>query len=226
MQVLGVTCDNASNNDTMIEELARVLPGFAGAPNRVRCFTHVLNLVAKSLIRQFDAEADKDDAADGADERELAELAAGLDAEEAATRASAAAEDDDESFGVDDDTDDEFDALNELSEDEKAQFLEDIRPVKLVLAKVRPRCSSSAPYDEPLTFLHVPASQIRLQGRQLDNDLAPCMEDAPRGDGLACEVDSAGRPDSVEFNLRHVEFGAGVPRCHRPDVWGAGERLA
>ncbi|TFK82778.1 hypothetical protein K466DRAFT_578026 [Polyporus arcularius HHB13444] len=34
-RVLGVTCDNTSNNDTMIEELASVLPSFPGAPNRV-----------------------------------------------------------------------------------------------------------------------------------------------------------------------------------------------
>ncbi|KAI0743016.1 hypothetical protein C8Q80DRAFT_1081465, partial [Daedaleopsis nitida] len=52
--VLGVTCDNASNNDVMITRLAALLPDFDGPPNRVRCFAHVLNLVAKSLIRQFD----------------------------------------------------------------------------------------------------------------------------------------------------------------------------
>ncbi|TFK82777.1 hypothetical protein K466DRAFT_499680, partial [Polyporus arcularius HHB13444] len=85
----------------------------------------------------FDAEVDKDKAADGADERELAELAAGLEAEEAATRASAAAEDVEEGGSEDDDPDNEFDALEDLSDDEKTQFLEDVRPVKLVLAKLR-----------------------------------------------------------------------------------------
>ncbi len=153
-----MTCDNASNNDTMIDELARVLPSFAGAPNRVRCFTHVLNLVAKSLIRQFDAEVDKDEAADDADERELAELAAGLEAEEAATRASSAAEDVDEGGSGDDDPDDEFDALEELSDDEKAQFLEDIRPVKLVLAKVR--CQSLCSQDAKM-YSHYIVFQLR-----------------------------------------------------------------
>ncbi|TFK81779.1 hypothetical protein K466DRAFT_452428, partial [Polyporus arcularius HHB13444] len=53
-QVLGVTCDNATNNDAMVEALMKLLPGFPGEVNRVRCFTHILNLVAKSLIRQFD----------------------------------------------------------------------------------------------------------------------------------------------------------------------------
>ena len=59
----------------MIARLASLLPDFDGPPNRVRCFAHVLNLVAKSLIRQFDADIDKEAAAQGADERELAELA-------------------------------------------------------------------------------------------------------------------------------------------------------
>ena len=50
----------------MIKRLATLLPDFEGQPSRVRCFAHVLNLVAKSLIRQFDADLDKA-AADGLD---------------------------------------------------------------------------------------------------------------------------------------------------------------
>ncbi|RDX54668.1 hypothetical protein OH76DRAFT_1315606, partial [Lentinus brumalis] len=53
-QVMCVTCDNASNNDTMIEEIARLLPFFEGQYHRVRCFSHIVNLVAKSMLRQFD----------------------------------------------------------------------------------------------------------------------------------------------------------------------------
>ncbi|KAI1783385.1 hypothetical protein LXA43DRAFT_837949, partial [Ganoderma leucocontextum] len=55
-QSLAVTCDNATNNDTMIDAMATDprLPEFDGKLARVRCFLHILNLVAKSLIRQFD----------------------------------------------------------------------------------------------------------------------------------------------------------------------------
>jgi hypothetical protein len=47
LQVLGIVCDNASNNDTMINQLGLLLPGFKGRPARVRCFAHILNLVVK-----------------------------------------------------------------------------------------------------------------------------------------------------------------------------------
>ncbi|KAF8886590.1 hypothetical protein BD779DRAFT_1441552 [Infundibulicybe gibba] len=39
--------DNAMPNDTMIDELAKLISAFPGAANRTRCFTHILNLTAK-----------------------------------------------------------------------------------------------------------------------------------------------------------------------------------
>ncbi|EIW62755.1 uncharacterized protein TRAVEDRAFT_114619, partial [Trametes versicolor FP-101664 SS1] len=53
-QALGLTCDNASNNDVMVDHLGYALPGFEGSVGRVRCFAHVVNLVVKSLLTQFD----------------------------------------------------------------------------------------------------------------------------------------------------------------------------
>ncbi|TFK61912.1 hypothetical protein BDN72DRAFT_749645, partial [Pluteus cervinus] len=52
--ILSITCDNATNNDAMIEELVNLLDNFPGPANQTRCFTHVLNLVVKSMIKQFD----------------------------------------------------------------------------------------------------------------------------------------------------------------------------
>ncbi|TFK77645.1 hypothetical protein K466DRAFT_439805, partial [Polyporus arcularius HHB13444] len=52
-QMMSITCDKVSNNDTMIQVLARRLPGFEGAFHRVRCFAHVIQLVAKSMLRNF-----------------------------------------------------------------------------------------------------------------------------------------------------------------------------
>jgi hypothetical protein len=54
-QLLGVVCDNAANNGTMVKELGRLLEteGFGGEASRVRCFAHTLNLVVKAILRQF-----------------------------------------------------------------------------------------------------------------------------------------------------------------------------
>ncbi|KAH7926228.1 hypothetical protein BV22DRAFT_990314, partial [Leucogyrophana mollusca] len=53
-QILSVTADNASSNDTMTTELASLVPTFSGESTRTRCFLHIVNLVAKSIIREFD----------------------------------------------------------------------------------------------------------------------------------------------------------------------------
>lgn len=47
IQVLALTTDNASNNITLVDELADLLNGFQGSLAWIRCFAHVLNLVVK-----------------------------------------------------------------------------------------------------------------------------------------------------------------------------------
>ncbi|PBK85576.1 hypothetical protein ARMGADRAFT_891383, partial [Armillaria gallica] len=51
--VLCLTCNNMTNNDTMANDLANCIPSFPGQAHRVSCFAHIVNLVAKSLLRQF-----------------------------------------------------------------------------------------------------------------------------------------------------------------------------
>jgi len=58
-QILGVTADNASNNDKMIEHLATLIETFPSTANQTRCFTHILNLIAKSILHQFEAPKSK-----------------------------------------------------------------------------------------------------------------------------------------------------------------------
>ncbi|KAF8546755.1 hypothetical protein OG21DRAFT_1426189 [Imleria badia] len=53
-EILSVTCNNTSNNDAMIRELAWKVVGFGGETTYTRCFLHVVNLVAQTLIHQFD----------------------------------------------------------------------------------------------------------------------------------------------------------------------------
>lgn len=53
--MLAVTCDNASNNDTMVAALGRKVPSFDGERMRGRCFAHILNLIIKSILQQFES---------------------------------------------------------------------------------------------------------------------------------------------------------------------------
>ncbi|KAG1747816.1 uncharacterized protein EDB91DRAFT_1048098, partial [Suillus paluster] len=46
--------DNASNNNTMTAELADLVAHFGGESAWTCCFLHVVNLIAKSLIKEFD----------------------------------------------------------------------------------------------------------------------------------------------------------------------------
>lgn len=46
-QILAITGDNASNNDTLVSELEFMLNGANSTATRVRCFAHVLNLIVK-----------------------------------------------------------------------------------------------------------------------------------------------------------------------------------
>ncbi|KAF8443710.1 hypothetical protein L210DRAFT_3313983, partial [Boletus edulis BED1] len=50
--ILSITADNALSNDTMT--LADCLAHFGGETAQTRCFLHVINLVAKTLVKQFD----------------------------------------------------------------------------------------------------------------------------------------------------------------------------
>ncbi|KAH9952402.1 hypothetical protein BC827DRAFT_1094535, partial [Russula dissimulans] len=54
-QILSLACDNALANNKMIVRHSRILPVFRGERMRIRCFLHIVNLIAKVIIYQFDA---------------------------------------------------------------------------------------------------------------------------------------------------------------------------
>ncbi|KAG6894809.1 hypothetical protein C0992_004561, partial [Termitomyces sp. T32_za158] len=94
--ILSVTCDNASVNNVMIEELKDLLTAFLRPANQTQCFAHIVNLVAKSLLKLFDtlkksAMASLDDLENKSNasvaqyrlEHELQDLTEGIDVEEA-----------------------------------------------------------------------------------------------------------------------------------------------
>ena len=116
----------------MIEELANLLDNFPGEANWTRCFTHILNLVAKIIIKQFDvSKAWADKVLDGA-AKELAALAVNLDIEEWISCESGDGEEDaDEEDNVDGWTD----VCDGLSSEEIEALDKSLQPVHLVLVK-------------------------------------------------------------------------------------------
>lgn len=127
-KVLSVTCDNASVNDKMIEELTRLLPDFPGSANHTRCFLHILNLIAKTVISQFDTPNNMFGNEEG-DAELLATLAKGIEREEEMTRESeGGAEEDDMEGWVD-----EVELLNDV---EREELNASLVPIRLVIVKV------------------------------------------------------------------------------------------
>jgi hypothetical protein len=118
--MLSITCDNASNNDAMVRELSMMIPTFGGTASHTRCFLHTVNLVAKSLIREFDVNKKEGEEA-LADDAELIELSEEIDGDASADC------DDDEGW---------VDEVELLEDDERDALEKDIRPVKLALVKV------------------------------------------------------------------------------------------
>src|ERR1700733_4848515 len=78
-KILSITCDNASNNDTMVEEMAKTLTAFSEV-NHTCCFAYIINLIAKSLLKQFDLKEKDEDLT--AEEHGLLELAGNIEEEE------------------------------------------------------------------------------------------------------------------------------------------------
>ena len=114
----------------MIQELAYCVPTFASAASQIHCFFHVVNLVTKSLIRQFDVQKrDADTALNIHVETDAYE-------EEDEDENITADKDKDEEVAEPDNPDEWIDELEHLSEEEREALEVDIRPVKLALVKV------------------------------------------------------------------------------------------
>ena len=148
-QILGVTADNASNNDKMIEHLAALIETFPGAANQTRCFAHILNLVAKSVLRQFEGPKKKKVADDAA--KELAAVIDEMDVDNDEASDSGSNEGGNECDDADDDDDDDDeDGLpekDEMAEEDK----ESVEPIRRVLTKVSPFQQTSTMFNNSFT---------------------------------------------------------------------------
>jgi hypothetical protein len=124
----------------MIQELANLINDFPGPANQTRCFLHILNLVVKSIIRQFDLPTSKktsdddsveDDSLDEAS-KELLKLAIEIDREEEMSACRG-----DEGDATEDDDDEGWvDEHEEMTEEELLELGKSVQPVRLLLTKV------------------------------------------------------------------------------------------
>ena len=116
----------------MIDKLSNLISSFPGSANRARCFNHVIVLVTKSSIRQFDIPKGKADAALDEAERELRELAEGLDIEEVEMAGEWEAPEDDD----DENAEGWVDEVAHLSVANREELDANVRPIRLLLVKV------------------------------------------------------------------------------------------
>jgi hypothetical protein len=121
----------------MIDKLARRLLDFPGRSNRARCFTHILNLVVKSIMHQFDVPSTKSAVTDKWT-HELNELAGDIEAEELETQAEEENSQDelDEEGPCPDNDEGWVDERDDMSEEEINELEESIQPIRVLLTKV------------------------------------------------------------------------------------------
>ena len=133
-KILSVTCNNnnASPNNTVIKKLSKLLKSFPGNANHTCRFLHILNLVAKSMIQQFDLPKDKADEALTEVERELMSLADGLNDD----GGKGGGDSDDKNKDTVDDMDSWIDKQLKMSEKERMELDAGVQPVRMVLVKV------------------------------------------------------------------------------------------
>jgi len=113
----------------MINALAELVDAFPGAANRTRCFTHILNLVVKVILHQFDVPKSKAGEALDVALQALVDLAGDIEMEEAVMDERDDDNDDDGQEGW-------VDPRDGMSQDDQDELDSAVRPVQLVLVKV------------------------------------------------------------------------------------------
>ena len=131
-QILSISCDNASNNDAMISELETMIDEFPGAINQTRCFLHTINLVVKTILRQFDLPKKQADNLLDKAKAELHDLAGNLELEELISQQQGNTDDDDD----DDNVEGWVDEREEMTEMEREELDQSVGPLRLMLTKV------------------------------------------------------------------------------------------
>ena len=126
----------------MIDELEGLVDKFSGAANWTRCFVHIINLFAKTIIQQFDVPKTKQGESVDAARAELLALASDMDIEDLLTRANHDGYSGDGEEEVHDDhVDGWVDEQGGLSASDIKELEEDMQPIRKTLVKVRSYCT-------------------------------------------------------------------------------------
>jgi hypothetical protein len=121
----------------MIDTLAAQLDEFPGPANRARCFTHILNLVVKSIMHQFDVSSERSGFVNE-ESRELLKLAGDFETEELETQDDLEdTQQEQDGDGPHNDNDEDWIDEREDMTKENVEELEDrVRPIRFLLTKV------------------------------------------------------------------------------------------
>lgn len=114
-------------------ELANLIDEFPGAANQTRCFMHILNLVVKSIIRQFDLPNSEIDKVLNDATKELLSLAGNIEFEED----ELSRDGEDGIAGEEDNVEGWIDERTLMDEEDLNTLDESVKPVRVLLTKVR-----------------------------------------------------------------------------------------
>jgi small-conductance mechanosensitive channel len=177
----------------MVETLSKVISQFPGAANRARCTAHIVNLVSKIILRQFDAGKktkgtknktakandepsntgnDNDDPNLVDDEDDFTGLAEELDREEQ----EVVDEDDEDTTSQNVEAD--LDEVEEAMKEEVLEVAKKVKPIKHVLYKVRSFIIVIILTLTSLTYIFLyllSAPEARLRNKKINDNSPPSM---------------------------------------------------
>ncbi|EAU89851.2 hypothetical protein CC1G_07003 [Coprinopsis cinerea okayama7 len=179
-KILAFTGDNASNNDTMLEELKELMPSFRGPEVQVRCFAHILNLVVKSVMSPFakakrgpndDVDPEVDNPAE-----EDSQSTAHPDVEVPPSE-DQDGDDDDDVSDDDDDDDGEFEVPEGLIESDQREVSDLVREIEAdFVSRLDPLSAADAKVAQSsITKLRKLAIKI-VHSPTISEDLKACCE--------------------------------------------------
>jgi hypothetical protein len=116
----------------MAAALKQQLPSFSADKDRTRCFAHIINLVAKSLLKMFDPPKKTDGTSDKDGDNDDDEPDGFLDLDELLAELN----DLEHTSPERDDDDDIFDEVAHMLDDERNLFFDSTKEIRSALSKV------------------------------------------------------------------------------------------
>lgn len=155
----------------MINELDELLENFSGAESQTRCFAHIINLIAQTIIRQFDIPKAKEGGLVDQAVNELQVLATDIDIEELLTQANNAYKDADK----EDDLEGWVNEQSGLSTLDLKRLEADVQPVRRTLVKVSMPLSTCCVHvvNVLLIFTPLQAPQSSICNEELTYNCPP-----------------------------------------------------